>query len=280
MDCDRLSFLQDYLAKRGVDSTVIQERSFKHLFVNFPSFQYNPAFKIKTVICHYDRVPDTPGANDNSAANFAILDFAVRLAKMNRIHNTRIIFTDGEEKGMEGVKCQGAFGLAALLVKNNLSGGDFYVFDSCGKGQTVVLGQTGLTLNGVPAFTRRFADLFARTQELLRKNCDSWMTLPVPFSDNAGFFANGIPAVVISLLPAEEATEFYQNLMREKNLSKTVMNMTMDDQADYKFKYKEFFPKTWRLFHTEYDNLLNLTPESFELMAKILDQIGMTLSPQ
>ena len=71
---DRLAFLQDYLSRRGVSSSVINIEEKKHLYVNFPSQSYNPQFKIKTLISHYDRVEGSPGANDNSAANFALAE--------------------------------------------------------------------------------------------------------------------------------------------------------------------------------------------------------------
>ena len=115
---DRLAFLQDYLSRRGVSSSVINIEEKKHLYVNFPSRSYNPQFKIKTLISHYDIVEGSPGANDNSAANFALADFAVKVyekASRGRASNIRIFFTDGEELGEEGVKSQGAFGLAELF---------------------------------------------------------------------------------------------------------------------------------------------------------------------
>ena len=94
-DCDRLSFLQNYLSERGVSSSVIPLGEKKHLYVNFSSTAYNPMFKIKTIISHYDRVAGSPGANDNSLANFALADFASTLCKSRQVHNVRIFFTDG-----------------------------------------------------------------------------------------------------------------------------------------------------------------------------------------
>ena len=89
-DCDRLSFLQGYLSDWGVDSSVLPLDGKKHLYVNFPSSSYNPMFKIKTIISHYDRVSGSPGANDNSFANFALADFAAELYKSKQAHNIRI----------------------------------------------------------------------------------------------------------------------------------------------------------------------------------------------
>ena len=281
-DCDRLSFLQNYLSERGVSSSVIPLGEKKHLFVNFPSTAYNPMFKIKTVISHYDRVAGSPGANDNSLANFAIADFAAELSHSKKIHNVRIFFTDGEELGAEGVSSQGAFALADLFRKLGIVNDDVYVFDACGRGEVAVLARAGLDSKISGAFKKKFLDLYDRTQNLLRKAMpNSWMTLPVPYSDNAGFLACGIPAVAITFLPKDEVSFYYSNLMSDKNLEKAVMNCRIDsgsknvtDLSIQRFKYSEKMPMTWRLFHTEYDNFLSLSPESYKLVKKILTQIA------
>lgn len=281
-DCDRLSFLQGYLSERGVSSSVIPLGEKKHLYVNFPSAAYNPMFKIKTIISHYDRVAGSPGANDNSLANFALADFASALCKSRQIHNVRIFFTDGEELGAEGVSSQGAFALADLFRKLGIVNDDVYVFDACGRGEVAILARAGLDSKIAGQFKKKFLDLYERTQNLLRKSMpNSWMTLPVPYSDNAGFLACGIPAVAITFLPKDEVSFYYSNLMADKNLEKAVMNCRIDsepknatDLSIQKFKYIEKMPKTWRLFHTEYDNYLSLTSESYVLIKKILMQIA------
>lgn len=281
-DCDRLSFLQNYLSERGVSSSVIPLGEKKHLYVNFPSAAYNPMFKIKTIISHYDRVAGSPGANDNSLANFALADFASALCKSRQVHNVRIFFTDGEELGAEGVSSQGAFALADLFRKLGIVNDDVYVFDACGRGEVAILARAGLDSKIAGQFKKKFLDLYERTQNLLRKSMpNSWMTLPVPYSDNAGFLACGIPAVAITFLPKDEVSFYYINLMADKNLEKAVMNCRIDsepknatDLSIQKFKYIEKMPKTWRLFHTEYDNYLSLTSESYALIKKILMQIA------
>lgn len=281
-DCDRLSFLQNYLSERGVSSSVIPLGEKKHLYVNFPSIAYNPMFKIKTIISHYDRVAGSPGANDNSLANFAIADFASTLCKSRQVHNVRIFFTDGEELGAEGVSSQGAFALADLFRKLGIVNDDVYVFDACGRGEVAVLARAGLDSKISGAFKKKFLDLYERTQNLLRKAMpNSWMTLPVPYSDNAGFLACGIPAVAITFLPKDEVSFYYSNLMSDKDLEKVVMNCRIDsdsknvtDLSIQRFKYSEKMPMTWRLFHTEYDNFLSLSPESYKLVKKILTQIA------
>lgn len=280
-ETDRLSFLRDYLALRGVETSVIPLDGKKHLYVNFPSSSYNPRFKIKTLISHYDIVSGSPGANDNSSANFALADFAVKvkaLALKGKVLNIRMFFTDGEELGEGGVSSQGAFALAELFKKLGIVNDDVFVFDSVGRGTVPVLARAGLDflLQGRKNkdFSKRFAALFERTQNILREvSPKKWMTLPVPYSDNAGFLACGIPSVALTMLPEKEATDYCLELMKDKNLEKTVMNAKLENNADFEFKYREKMPVTWRLFHTEYDNFLSLTPESFGVMEKILEKL-------
>lgn len=280
-DCNRLAFLQNYLHEGGVDTAVIDLSGRKHLFVNFPSSSYNPQFKIKTFICHYDRVKDSPGANDNSAANFALADFAVNLFRSKTFHNVRMIFTDGEEFGEEGVKGQGAFALAELFRKLGIRNDDVYVFDACGRGDVAVLARAGIDSAPGGSFRKSLLNLYERTSLILKSaSPEKWMSLPVPYSDNAGFLACGIPAVAITFLPVAEAGAYYKELMKDKNLEKAVMNCRIDENSDskidlsiQKFKFQEKMPVTWRMFHTECDNLLSLTPESFELLKVILEKI-------
>ncbi len=278
---DRLSFLRNYLLERGVQTSVISLAGKKHIYVNFPSTSYNPQFRIKTLIAHYDIVSGSPGANDNSSADFALADFAVLVnekALNGKTTNIRMFFTDGEELGEGGVNEQGSFSLAELFKKLGITTDDVYVFDSIGRGTTPVLARAGLSslknLKSNSLFIKRFASLFERTQKILRTaSPNNWLTLPVPYSDNAGFLACGIPAVAITMLPKQEASAYYMELMKDKNLEKAVMNVHLDDDADFKFKYQEKMPLTWRLFHTPYDNFLSLTQESFSVIEKILNEL-------
>lgn len=282
-DCDRLEFLRGYLFQNGVQTSVVKLEGKSHIYVNFPPASYNPMFKVKTIISHYDRVQKSPGANDNSFANFALADFAARLLENPaRLHNIRIFFTDGEELGEEGVSAQGAFALADLFRKLGIRNDDVYVFDSCGRGDVAVLARAGLDSKSSGAFRKSFLNLYRRTAELLKLSSPgSWITLPVPYSDNAGFLACGIPAAAITFLPKEEVSGYLKNLMADKNLERAVMNCKIGPEAGsgaelsiQRFKFQEKMPLTWRMFHTEYDNLLNLTVDkSWNLMQSILENL-------
>ena len=274
---DRCTFIQDWLFAHGVTSAVAQIDGKNHILVQFASEAYNPRFKIKTVIAHYDRVAGSPGANDNSAADWQLMNWAVELKKATSFHNIRIFFTDGEELGWNtGVSEQGAFGIASTFKKLGITNDDVYVFDCCGRGEVPILGKTMLPAHAGTQFVKQFTDLSERTQELLRRASPGrWMCLPVPYSDNASFIACGIPAVAITMLPAEEASLYARQLVSEKGLEGEVMNREASKKQRLEGKtpeyaYKERLPATWRRFHTESDNEPSLTPESFTVMENIL----------
>ena len=248
-DCNRAAFIQSYLNKAGLDTALLQMEGKNHIYVKFPLSQYNPAFRIKTVIAHYDRFPASPGANDNSAAVYCLLQFAAFLAKNYRqsFHNIRLIFTDGEELGEGGVKEQGAFPLAQVFRRLGIKNDDVFVFDCMGRGDIPVLSQTILPSGLSQKFIKDFMELEERTKKLLLSAAGSkFFCLPCNYSDNASFLANGIPAVAVTMLPASE------------------VNLVLNGQT----------PPTWTFFHTEKDNFESLTPESFEIFLKILYRLA------
>lgn len=273
-DCDRASFIQSYLADRRVSSVVLPVEGKKHVYVKFPSIHYNPQFRIKTVIAHYDRAENSPGANDNSAADFCLMDWAARLQQRADFHNVRLLFTDGEELGANGIADQGAFSLASLFKRLGITNDDVYVFDCMGRGTIPVLGKTPEMFKAPFGFRKKIFSLEERTEDLLRKTgTGRWLTLPLPYSDNAGFIACGIPAVVMSMLPEDDADKYVAALIREKTLERFIMNHEVHGDKDAA-RLKEMIPETWRLFHTPYDNEQTLTPESFAVTAGILDALA------
>ena len=260
--CNRARFIQDYLKAGGLDSTIISLQGKNHIYVKFPTQQYNPMFRIKTVIAHYDRIGI--GANDNSAAVFCLMEWALRQAQgpqyayvvpepvegphMVAQHNIRLIFTDGEELGEQGgVHQQGAFPLAQTFRKLVITNDDIYVFDCMGRGDVPILAQAKIPPNVPTKFLTAYSELEARTKKILQSvSKGKWFTLPVNYSDNASFIANGLPAVAITMLPSEEVQQ--------------VLNAQI--------------PPSWQYLHTQNDNLVSLTPVSFEIFYKILNELA------
>ncbi|MBR5032803.1 MAG: M28 family peptidase [Treponema sp.] len=246
-NCDRAAFIQNYLKQGGIESSVLQLEGKNHIYVKFPKTQYNPMFRIKTVIAHYDRIGI--GANDNSAAVFCLMEWARNFGPhMVAQHNIRLIFTDGEELGEQGgVEEQGAFPLAQTFRKLGITNDDIYVFDCMGRGDVPILAQAKIPPNVPTKFLTAYSELEARTKQLLKSASNGkWFTLPVNYSDNASFIANGIPAVAITMLPSEE------------------VQLVLKGEP----------PKTWTNLHTPYDNLDSLNPAAFEIFYKILNELA------
>ncbi len=254
-DCDRARFIQDYLKAGGLDSNIIALEGKKHIYVKFPRRQYNPMFRIKTVIAHYDRIGI--GANDNSAAVFTLMEWARSRVVPELVegqHNIRLIFTDGEELGEQGgVAQQGAFPLAQMFKRLGITNDDIFVFDCMGRGDVPILSQTVIPPKVPTQYLKNYSQLEARAKQILQLSSPKYFCLPCSLSDNASFIANGIPAVAITMLPSEEVP------------------LVLAGQT----------PPTWQSFHTPKDNLEYLTPPSFEIFFKILNNLAQikTLFP-
>ncbi len=272
-DCNRAAFIQNYLKSAGLEAPILQMEGKNHIYVKFPQAQYNPTFRIKTVIAHYDRFPGSPGANDNSAAVFCLLEWAAKLAAIPMVecprsggientadfgsfpaargqlfHNIRLIFTDGEELGAAGgVAEQGAFPLAQVFRRLGITNDDIFVFDCMGRGDVPILTQTILPPKAPERFVKDFSALEQRAANLLQASANGrWFCLPCNYSDNASFIANGIPAVAITMLPSAEVTAATRGQI----------------------------PETWQLLHTAGDNLASLNPQSFEIFHNILNNLA------
>ena len=247
-DCDRAAFIQNYLKSAGLEAPILQMEGKNHIYVKFPQSQYNPTFRIKTVIAHYDRIGI--GANDNSAAVFCLMQWAVQISRLvpPLFHNIRLIFTDGEELGAAGgVAEQGAFPLAQIFRRLGITNDDIFVFDCMGRGDVPILTHTILPPKAPARFVKDFSALEQRAANLLQASANGrWFCLPCNYSDNASFIANGIPAVAITMLPSLEVSAATRGEI----------------------------PETWQLLHTAGDNFASLTPQSFEIFHIILNNLA------
>lgn len=273
-DCDRTSFIVNYLEKRGVKSTVINIDERRHIYVNFPKEQYSGYFRIKTLIAHYDRVKESPGANDNSFAVFSMMNWAAALNEKNIQHNIRLIFTDGEE--MDELEGQGAFALAGTFRRLGITNDDVYVFDCMGRGTIPVLQKPPLLDKAKPAFRKKFNELFNRTQAVLKTATGgSWVTLPVSWSDNAGFIASGIPAVLVTMLPSNEASAYMMALAKNPGLEDFVVNHKAAT-PDERIRLSTMLPETWKFLHSQKDSAESITVESSYVFERILNVLALS----
>ena len=265
--CNRSDFIRTFLESRGLSTSILKTGNKNHILLHFPGKSYDPTFRIKTIVAHYDRVPETEGANDNSFAVFFLMQAAIKLLSYEGAHNIRIIFTDGEENSSSVVN-QGAFGLAALFKQIELSKTDVFVFDCMGRGNIPVLSETILPRSASAHFKKQYASLESKASRILSASTGNWLTLPVSYSDNAGFLAAGIPAVSITMLPSKEADNYMKLLMRTK--AKKIEDLYKNE---YKDALKELFPPTWFLINSHRDTLETLTSESQEVFEKIFNSL-------
>jgi len=267
-ETDRNLFIQNWLTGNNINFTEIKLQEKKHILIRFPQPQYNPMFKIKTVIAHYDRVSDTEGANDNSFAVFVLMNWAKKLSQSSYAHNIRIIFTDGEESE-KGLNSQGAFHLAGLLQKLNITKDEVFVFDCMGRGNIPVLCDINVPSGASESFKKEYAKLEGEATKLMDKSTAHWLTLPTSYSDNAGFIARGIPAVTITMLPSKEAENYLSLLLKTKAKSIEELNR-MNFNADE----KKLYPETWNLINSSQDKKETLTDESQGIFEKILENLA------
>lgn len=275
---NRRDFIIEWLYARGVKAVVMPIDGHEHIYVVFSKEAYNPLLKIKTVIAHYDIFPGSPGANDNSSSVFALMNWAIRLKNSSFCHNVRLIFTDGEEISSGGRDCsvatQGAFGLANVFKRLNITDDDVYVFDCMGRGSVPVIAKTFLSKKINGKLQKAFLALQSRIESVLRiSNNGNYVTLPVSYSDNAGFLANGIPAVAVTMLPLDECNKYMYDLMHFPLLEDYVLNNKIQSESD-KVILEKMLPETWKKLHTNNDNIESLDEESFVIMERILDNLA------
>ena len=264
---DRRTFITERLAAQGIPYRTVTLQDKTHIVITYRQSAYNPRFKMKTLIAHYDRAAGTQGANDNSAACIQLLLFAQTLLQKRDAHNIRIIFTDGEEAGADGIKNQGAYRLGQGLRALSMQQDDIFVFDMCGSGDTLILSESGIYGRD----TRKTAALTALHQRC-RIYADAacrgrWLSLPTAYSDNAGLISAGLTAQVITVLPRAEAELLMRYMPRSEALQRSIIT---NAHVPPDSPLVAIIPQTWQRMHTSQDRLETLTPQAFILVDKML----------
>lgn len=281
---DRRKFISEWLTENKVPNTVVSIRNKKHIIVKYKSQNYNPLFKIKTIAVHYDREKNTQGANDNSAACIQLMLFAKYLLQFNCAHNIKIIFTDGEEAGASGIANQGSYLLGMGLKKLKMDKDDIFVFDMCGRGDVLILSQSGIC--GRPKKNILGLDiLHSECCAYAQEACpNQWLSILTPYSDNAGFIAAGLSAQVITVLPRNEAETLLDYLPKyiscsffnsSNSQNKTAIHSLIDliiknKKPEINSPLAKVIPETWQFMHTSNDTIDTLTPQAFILIEKYL----------
>jgi hypothetical protein len=222
------------------------------------------------LVAHYDRTAYSPGANDNSAAVFQLIETAMSL-KEKRVPRWLIIFTDKEELCFgEGIRDQGSYTLARKLRKAGFGGSRFYIFDACGVGDTLVISTTTDRLlrdeegPGIPKTRRLARELRNWALEAARNlRMEKVILLPTPFSDDAGFLRAGIAAQTITVLPSQEAGCFAAVVRKNPDFAGALLS-----RKDQAAQDRQLIPETWRSLNGPGDSPLKLTPQHYKQVVR------------
>jgi len=278
-EANRFLVLLEHIQDLGLNSLIIAIERNRHFFI-FPkgiNLKLSPgdAFPFNgespTVLtAHYDRVPGSPGANDNSAAVFQLLKTALKLDELD-LDQWIIIFTDKEElQNGEGFKEQGSYGLAKKLRQLGLLNAQIFNFDACGTGEVFVFSGTTdylLDKNEKPGFRRviqRVKKLRKKVLETARRlTLSHVLSVPTPFSDDAGFLQGGLPAQTITMLPENEASHLASLLRNHPEFVDQLISGSIKDDAD-----RQHIPETWRAINGPEDIPARLTPEHYDRIVR------------
>lgn len=272
-DLDRFAFLGGLVAEEGLRAAPVNLAGGRHLLVS-PSA--TGGGRPRTVlIAHYDRAPGSPGANDNSAAVFMLVAAARRLEAEGK-SGWLMVFTDREECAAEGgPRGQGAYALAQGLKSIGLGEADYFIFDACGRGDTVIVSTTvDDLLSGEGGSSERALSgarkLRLRALDAGRgANARKVLLAPTPFSDDAGFLAAGLCAQTVTVLPQGEASALVRAVRLRPERARALISREARDSLDPTL-LGNFYPRTWSIMHGPGDHLGTLTPRSFPAMERFV----------
>ena len=261
---NRFAVLKELIEEAGLEHKVLEIAGNRHFIVVPPPPDDNlPRRAPDVLVAHYDRTRGSPGANDNSAGVFLLLEAAVKL-KNSSAKNWVIIFTDKEElESGEGITAQGAYTLALGLKKSKMGNSRIFCFDACGVGDTLVISTTADYLlkkeNRGEKLQRSVMELQKLALETARKlGLEKVLLAPTPFSDDAGFLRAGLAAQTITMLPSAECIPLVAALRKNPDIAGVLINAEMRQKNRAKS-----IPETWNSLNSPRDSSVRLTPEHF-----------------
>jgi hypothetical protein len=283
-DADRYAILLERINTLKLNSAAIDIAGNRHIFI-FPPGQKSlrssggvfPFNKLSPFLfsAHYDRVPGSPGANDNSIAVFHLLNTAAILAKRGT-DKWIVVFTDKEELSAgEGTENLGSFSMGEKLKSWGLEKAKIYNFDACGAGGVFIFSTTtDLILKNNPrpnlrkvskniAFLRDYA---LETAQKLR--LDRVLLAPTPFSDDVGFLRAGLAAQTVTMLPVNEADQYEALLRSRPDFGNLIISGEIKKPAEYRR-----LPETWRSLNNAQDAPSRLTPQYFQSVVDFMVEL-------
>jgi len=272
---NRLTVLKQLLEEAGLDYSLLEIAGNRH-FVISPQPPEEGYLRRPPVIlvAHYDRAEDSPGANDNSAGVFLLIETAVKLRTGN-VKNWIIIFSDKEELNPgESILNQGAYTLAEGFKTLHMENPKIFCFDACGTGDTLIVSST---LEQLLKREKGGEKLLASIIELRKLALDTARNLgmvkvllaPTPFSDDVGFFRAGLAAQTITMLPSRECIQLVSELRKSSNFADALINI---EQRQNRQLVKSI-PETWRYLNSPGDSYLRLTPRNFRTVVRFAEEL-------
>jgi len=269
----RFTMLKEILEESTLDYKILEIAGNRHFFIAPPHRGEYSRRLPAILVAHYDRADGSPGANDNSASVFLILEAAVKLWEKG-VQNWIIIFTDKEElRTGESIREQGSYSLAVRLKSLKMEHARIFNFDACGTGDTLVISTTleyllkrersGERLRESIAELRKMALDTARNLGMAKV-----LLVPTPFSDDAGFFSAGLAAQTITMLPSSECMQLVTELRKNQNFAEALISAELRQTNS-----RKSIPETWRCFNSPSDSHLRLTPENFHTIVRFAEAL-------
>ena len=266
---ERFKMLTEILSNAGLDYSVIEFSKYRHIIVSPPL-----AGRLSTLlVAHYDRAEGSPGANDNSAGVFILIETAIKLKEKNA-KDWRIIFTDGEElKPGESIQNQGAYSLAEGLKNSRIEKSRIFCFDTCGRGDTMVISTTLEYLVKKEGGGKKIKDALMELRDFTLDTArelrmSKVLLAPTPFSDDVGFFRAGLAAQTITMLPSDEGNLLVSELRKNQEFAEVLINAELRQNT-----LKKSIPETWRGLNSAVDSYLRLTPKHFKTVISFAEAL-------
>lgn len=269
-DIDRHAVLTESLGRRGIPFEIIPLGDARHIAVPVPKAAgMDDEYYRVTLVAHYDRVPGTPGANDNAASVFQLLNHWEEIRRLGWRHRTQILFTDKEElTGEMTATDQGSWFLAKHLKRLGAKNILFVVLDMCGIGDTPVWGRSVHKAGMVSA-----GDSISRAYQVMEvflkrfSRGDDFGMNPM-FSDDLGLLLGGYPAFQLSLLPRNEAEILARRYGGRPFEADPVI------PAHAREEIRADLPPSWRCNHGPEDRVDTLDSGAFLLMSRLLRDLA------
>lgn len=262
---DRFVYIREFLSRRGIVGVETRLGDARNLITAFSRKEEQRTEYLKFFGAHYDTVTGSQGANDN-LASVALLLYAAERLKTERYQGSMAFaFFDKEElMGERKITDTGSYRLGKVLQVKNINTALFFVFDVCGYGDTVVVSTSTENMLGqhkegekLPRSRARVVHNIKLLKRFLYQFLDNqgmpYVAMPTPGSDDLSLSINGIPSVLISMLPLDEA------LRATVSLQSSLVTHGEFEQ-----------PPTWQRVNTPADRLETVSIDTMDIMQEMV----------